>query len=215
MSKWTMPLKEHTKLDFLECYAKIVLEDLYHNDFKDIEVKDRPDLQMQSGEYGIEVTNARDKQQINAEKLYAKVVYNIARDKEGAIKEIRKCGCNPMEYGMQGKPGEDSFKLILQAFDTKLKKLNSGNYKIFNKNCLFVFSDILADDRMIKDALEEMQQRQLNARFKFYKVFVLVPGQCYILNLFDNNYNIIIIDWVTESNQSSKAREIVEENEKL
>lgn len=215
MSKWTRPLKEHTKLDYWECYAKIVLEDIYPKDFKGIEIKDKPDLQMKNGEYGVEVTNSRDREQINAEKLYAKVVYNIARDKEGAIKEIRKCGCNPTEYGMQGKPGKDSFELILRAFNKKLKKLNSGNYKIFNKNCLFVFSDILANDRMIKDALAEMQHRQLNSRLKFYKVFVLVPGECYILNLFNSKYSISVIEDITQSHQSRKAREIVEEYEKL
>lgn len=48
------------------------------------------------------------------------------------------------------------------SFDSKLNKLNDGGYKYFNKNFLFVFSYIYADDEMIKGAIIYMQNKQLD-----------------------------------------------------
>ncbi len=176
-----------SKPDYYECYAKVVLEDLCPKEFVNLEIKDKPDLQMKDGKYGIEVTNSVDEKQLNAEGLYTKISNNNARNKKGALEEIKKCGCK-LEGGiLSGKPGTDSFGLILSHFDDKLDKLNK-DYKFFERNCLFIFSDISADDRMIMEAIQDMQQRQINMERQFNEVFVLVPGYSYRLNLDIGSY---------------------------
>lgn len=39
------PLPKHTNLDYYECYAKVVLEDMCPNQFSDLDILDKPDLQ--------------------------------------------------------------------------------------------------------------------------------------------------------------------------
>lgn len=210
MSKWTEPLPKHTKLNFYECYAKIVLEDLYPTEFFNLEINDKPDLQMINKEYGIEVTNGNDKDDIKAEKLYTDLHFNRIRDKSKTIKEIEKCGSKLEDGFLIHKPGVDSFDLILKSFNDKLSKLNNAGYKYFKRNCLFVFSDIYADEEMIIKAIKDMQDKQYNKHKQFYKVFVLVPGACYCLNLYDNSFEIKPIDSSLQVNQSNRARTLVE-----
>lgn len=197
------PLPKHPKADYYECYAKIVLEELYPEEFSNLEIKDKPDLQTNSMELGIEVTSSIDKDQRNAESLFADIHYNRVRDKAGALKRIEKCGCKLEDFILVGKPGRDSFDLILSSFKEKLKKLNE-EYQEVKKNYLFIFSDILADERMIIDAIRDMQQVQKNREKQFYKVFVLVPEECYYLDLYTGDYKIHPIE-----SKAQKARELV------
>ncbi len=200
------------KPKYYECYAKIVLEELYPKEFVNLKMEDKPDLQMEDGEYGIEVTNSVDKKQLEAERLYTKISNNTARNKKGALEPIRKCGCK-LENGILSSSGTDLFNFILSAFDDKLNKLNK-DYKFFERNCLFIFSDISADDRMIMEAIQDMQQRQINRERQFYKVFVLVPGYCYCLNLYIGTYERCPIESQLQFAQANKARELVERHQK-
>lgn len=99
MEKETNRFKNHTKLDYWECYAKVVLEHIFPNEFKNIEIKDKPDLQMKNGEYGIEVTRAEFKEQLEAESLYHKISYSEIDNIEKAIKKLKSVGVNiEMEF---------------------------------------------------------------------------------------------------------------------
>lgn len=214
MIKEDEPLPSHTTKDYWECYAKVVLEELYCEEFSDLLLKDKPDIQDISGKFGIEVTLAIDRDQIRAESIYTQISYNNnVHDEKGLLKTIEKCGCKLENGILVGKPGKDSFDLILSAFDGKLNKLNGKEYKYFKKNCLFIFSDILANDRMLMKAIEDMQQKQKNSEKQFYKVFVLVPGYCYCLNLCRSSYGIHQIESRTQCIQAIKARELVEKYE--
>lgn len=86
---------------------------------------------------------------------------------------------------------------------------------MFEKNCLFVFSDILADNSMMIEAIHDMQQMQENKANQFYKVFVLVPGCCYCLDLDTSRYDICRIESKLQSEQVDKARELVKEYEDM
>lgn len=210
MYNWSEPLPKHTKADYYECYSKIVLEELYPNEFNNLEIVDKPDLQSIDGIYGVEVTVAIDKDQLKAESLYTDISYKRIRNVEKASEEIVKCGCK-LEGGiLSGKPGTDSFDLILEAFDNKLDKLNGNNYRFFKQNYLFIFSNIYADKKMKMNAIRDMQQRQLSKVRQFYKVYVLVPGCCYILNLEAGSYETYQIKSELQALQSKKARELVE-----
>lgn len=49
---------EHTKHKYDECFAKIVLEEFFPNKYKNLIIKDKPDLVDESSNIGIEVVNA-------------------------------------------------------------------------------------------------------------------------------------------------------------
>ena len=57
------PLSSHTKLNYWECYAKIVLKDLLPDEFCNLTLADKPDLQDADGDVGIEVTRAENPKQ--------------------------------------------------------------------------------------------------------------------------------------------------------
>ena len=56
------PLPPHTKLDYQECYAKLLLESSFKK-FKmdDLIIRDKPDLCNKANDIGIEVTDIMSK----------------------------------------------------------------------------------------------------------------------------------------------------------
>ena len=214
MTNWTKPLPKHTKFDYYECYAKIVLEELYSKEFANLEIEDKPDLQMEDGSLGVEVTISIDREQLKAESLYTDICYDRAHNKTNALKNIKKCGCKLEKGILSVKPVTDSFDLILSDFDKKFNKLNGQGYKCFKRNCLFNFSDILADERMIMEAIQDMQQRPITKERQFNEVFVLVPGECYRLNLEIGSHERYPIESERQFYHATKARGIIEEYEK-
>ena len=66
------PLPEHTKLDYYECYAKIVLEEMFPERFSDLIIIDKPDLQNEQLDIGVEVTSSVNAKQKEVEALYVK-----------------------------------------------------------------------------------------------------------------------------------------------
>ena len=173
-------------------------------------MKDKPDLQMENEQRGIEVVISEDKKDLESENLFSKIRYNIIRNKDKAIKKINKNGNIYNEGILFFKRGIDSFDIIFESFNNKINKLNGGGYTDFKSNYLFTFSSIYADDRMIKEAIQKMQQIQESKKMKFYKVFVLVPGYLYCLDLFKDCYEIKTIDSTLQFNQACRARVLAE-----
>ena len=135
------PLPDHTKLDYDECCAKITLEELFPARYQNLILADKPDLQ--GNEVGIEVTLADDckKQEAVGNWVRANSTYD-ARIRDSAIERMRQLG---VEYtgGIQSWPGFDtSFRQIENAVKKKIEKLKTGNYRIFPRYELFVFTDI-------------------------------------------------------------------------
>lgn len=168
---------------YYEYYAKVVLEELYPEEFINLKKGERPDLQTDDKKWGVEVTTAIDVEKGTSE-----------RDLKRSI--------------LPEKAGGDSVDLILRAFNKKLNKLNG--YKYFRRNGLFIFSDIYADDEMIMKVVHDMKQLQKNISKKFYEVFVLVPGKCYCLNLYTGRYKTHPIESETQTIQAIKAGKLVE-----
>ena len=210
MRKWGAPLPKHTKLDYYECYAKIVLSHLYNKNYESIIIRDRPDLQFFDESRGIEVTQAIDPEQQKAEKLYTDIHYGLVHSKEGAIQEILKCGCKYEDGILIGKPGIDSFEFIMKALKIKLEKINKGGYVYFYHYDLFVFSDIYADDMMLNDALLSMLMLSKEYKLFFEKVFVLVPGSLYIFKLLSEQFHVINYSNELQYEMACQAREMVE-----
>lgn len=93
--------------------------------------------------------------------------------------------------------------------------MNGKGYKYFRRNCLFIFSDIYATDRMIIKAISDMQRKQKSVEKTFCKVFVLVPGDCFCFDLDKDSYKRYPIESETQVVQAYKARALVEKYEKI
>lgn len=198
------PLPEHTHLDYYECLAKKVLEELFPDDFYNLEFADKPDLQNAEREIGIEVTRAVDQKEERIEKLYNKISHKQVRNKNKAIETINSSYIShsmkingkeikePNRYndGILGGYGQESFDLVLAAFKNKVIKLNEGGYSIFLHNHLFVYNQIFANQDMIDEVVMKMNTFQTEYERKFQKIFVYVPSYLYILNLLDKKGEI-------------------------
>lgn len=200
-------MSKHTKLDYYECCAKIVLSELVSKDYENLYLRDKPDLQFPDGSRGIEVTQAYNPDHKMAESLWINIQRGSVRNKEGALKEIEKSGSN--YNGFLLSSGPDSFTLILQAFKKKLETINKGHYAPFHHYDLFVFSEIYADNLMCQDALQAMIDLSLNYKLSFEKVWVSVPGFLYIFDLSKKQNQTIKIDEEVDSDMHYRAEKMV------
>lgn len=64
---------DHTKYRYDECFAKIVLEEFFPNKYKNLIIKDKPDLVDESNNIGIEVVNAIPTKIHEAESCWMKI----------------------------------------------------------------------------------------------------------------------------------------------
>ncbi len=120
------PLPKHTRLKYEECYAKVILEDLFPDEYKELRIEDKPDLINEATSVGIEVTSAISENHREAINLWAGMPYASPEKQEQNKERMQKLG---VEYqgGIQGWPSEECpFEEIINAFDKKIEKLNSG-----------------------------------------------------------------------------------------
>lgn len=263
------PLPNHTKVDYYEAFAKILLEEVFPGEFKNLKIADKPDLQDLNGEIGIEVTRSCNEKDEKNSAIYRNILqekdekkkqrridnintsykrkscsckcckrnlnkYNLCKDKHNAESSCCKknyyvCGChhineNGCDYHkyrkcdrysdgyLFGIPDNDNFDRIIKSFNDKIKKLNAGEYKKFDRNYLFIHSDIVADQGMIKNAIKELNAFQSEYERKFHKVFVCVIGEIYVLHLDQNRVDILDIENKYRE-LSKKAIEYVIDNE--
>lgn len=205
------PLPPHTKLNYWECYAKIVLEELFPEMFCDLRLADKPDLQDRNGYVGIEVTRAENSKQLEAESIYSNLPYKDEDQRACDIERIEKIGAKVHDGFMMGIKGTDSFERINAAINTKCKTISKGDYKAFNEYHLFVFSSIYAVNYMLQEELEYLVAEDIS---KFYRmIYVLVPGEMYCFDLTTKDYYVFDIDSDKQHKQATKARQMVEEGE--
>ena len=205
------PLYSHTKFDYWECYAKIVLEDLLSDKFCDLILADKPDLQDKNGGVGIEVTRAENPKQIEAERLYSGLYYKAGKYRARDIERIEQLGAKVCFGFMWGIKGTDSFERINTSIDAKCKTLSKGEYQDFKEYHLFLFSSIYAVDDMLK---EELKHLVLNDIGKFYRIiYILVPGGMYCFDLDSETYKTFDIDSKKQFEHATNARRMVLEGE--
>ena len=136
------PIPDHTRLDYYERYAKIVLENIFSGQF-DLEIMDKPDLQDIRKSIGIEVTQGRNPKQQEIESLYSKLPYVQDSAAEKMRKQIEKRGGKLCGGILGGISESDDFGYSVNAFEAKLNKINNGKYRSLKRYDLFVFDDCL------------------------------------------------------------------------
>ena len=147
------PLPDHTKLDYDECCAKLILDELFSERYCELVLSDKPDLQGEN--VGIEVTIAND--QSRQEALNNWVKANSCDNEKQREKCVGRMAQLGVKYtgGVQGWPGyTPSFDLTKKAVESKISKLAKGGYSPFPRYELFIFTDTWYCDSVIKEAQE-------------------------------------------------------------
>lgn len=216
------PLPEHTRVDYYECYAKVILEDLFPERYVNLCVSDKPDLQNIEKNIGVEVTSAVPAEQREAVKLWYTMPY-VSEEKQKSNKErMEQLG---VEYQgdiqawpakvyshseIDGYPIED----FIKAVQNKITKLNKGNYKEFSRYDLFVYSEIYVNKTLIPKVLERLNIIN-NVRKHFSYIYLLAQDKFICFDTTAGNFNIVYIE-DKQFTYAVKAREMViqeEENE--
>ncbi len=165
------PLKKHTKLDYDECHAKLILEKYFPQQYSDLRLSDCPDLRDESRNVGIEVTLANDSKDEEAWSLGSDIHY-CQLDEKTKCKKLKRldqlgyqykgeCMIGPgHQYPSRGPdplPIEKTPCLyFINAVSEKLKKLNSGNYAVLSRYDLFVESQVRIEDWMLPKLLDKL-----------------------------------------------------------
>ena len=202
------PLPNHTKLDYDECCAKLILEELFPERYGKLLLADKPDLQGKG--VGIEVTVANDRNMQEA-------LHNWIRAVSSSDEEKRKRNINRMrqlgvEYtgGIQSWPvSAPSFALTKHAIEGKIKKLKKGNYIPFSRYELFVFTDPWYHEDIVAKAKEYLYDESVSAYFQ--TVYVLSEGaDLHVFETCERTHQEIVIDHFEQTDRNMRARHMVE-----
>ena len=210
------PLPRHTEYEWEECYAKVVLENLLKDEFYDLNIIDKPDLQNEELNVGIECTVSINMESMEAEYLYSELTYGKSKNPDKCKERIKKLGGNITEYSMF-ESSTVSLKSILGAVKTKLKKLNGNGYKIFEKNYLLIRDCIYIPNQQIKGLQYSIGLIQSKYPVEFDKIYILLNSKLIELNMIDYTNKCIEFNSNTQYELAEKARDIVvkqEEKEK-
>lgn len=183
------PLPDRTKIDIWECYARHVLQFIDSNKYGNLTYSDKPDLIDRTRSLGIEVTDSQSRESREAESLYSRLAFIDDQSwRKRQIERIEQCGAHYESGILFGPRGADSFELVYEALNKKLKRLNSNYYELYRRNELFVKSTILADEEMLREALSKMEKQSRDHPRRFASVTVSVPGHNYVFDFDSSTY---------------------------
>lgn len=206
------PLPSHTKLNYYECYAKIVLENLFPSFFSELLLKDKPDLQDIQNQIGIEVTIAETSETMEAQRLYS-TLHNVDTATQSRnIECMKQCGATCKDGILFGPNGSDDFTLVNHTIDAKAEKLQKGRYDKFDEYHLFIFSSIFAFEPMLKDEINYLERRRIADYFK--KIYIAIPGKLLCFDLIKNIDEVFDIDIYRQFDWAKRACQMVEDGEK-
>ena len=193
-----------------EAYAKAILESLLSDVYKDLEIKDSPDLQMV--DRGVEVTRAFYPDQGEALGLFIKHSKQSMEDvPAGTLRRMQKKDIHFFEsqeriFAMhQGRGQFYSSLVFMKAYQKKLKK--AMQYKEFDVLDLFIFDPPPEDSG--KQIIESFFKSINESVFQSIMVFTATDERCK-----DGNYHHLLYRYDTHSKQR-KIYELTPENERI
>ena len=182
---------------FFERYARLTLMTLLGDEYAALVNRDRPDLQMEDGSLGIEVTRAmepRKEAAVDMLKEMAGVEVPESdrvsdRDRE-EIGQIIKSG---YAYGLQdgryvGHLEQEYWSLALplrRIIASKIEKVGSGFYGNFADYGLYIFcKDDLSYDEVVM-AMDYASDLQRHLDVKYSKIYLSLIDRLYVCDLSD------------------------------
>lgn len=219
------PLPGHTRLNYDECYAKLVLEKFFPEKYNSLKISDRPDLRDDMHNIGIEVTSAIPRQEQEALSLSSKIPFLPEKVQERRIEYLNKKGYRYTKYGMT-HPGygyswtgceippieKTCCAEFLNAVLKKIDKLNSGNYESLSQYDLFVQSELLVEDWMGSKILERLISI-FNGEKKYSTIYLLGVNGLFVFDVEKKTWEKLETD-IKLYGLGLQARAMVEEGEK-
>lgn len=203
------PLPEHTKLDYDECCALLVLKELFPDRYSTLEILDKPDLH--GVNVGVEVTIADDKNHQEALKNWVKAYHcDDEKKRKRYIERMKQLG---VEYtgGIQFWPErESSLKYVKESVNTKIGKLKSRNYEGFPSYELFIFTDTWMRENILKEMEKFLAVSNV---FKYFNRVYVFEQESNLHIFEENNYQRVVIDMTEQSERNIRARRMVEQAE--
>ena len=184
-------LPSHMKIDIWEEYARVVLKWLQLANYSGLTTADKPDLVDATNNLGVEVTWSLPEESHEIDALYLKFCTEEDPKRQNYIKErLSQLGAKVNKYLCLHPTGRDNFSLIHESHKVKLELLNKGGYRLFKHNHLFIMSDILANETMLKAALIEFKRASVGYKNSFERIIVAAPGYVYEFNLVDSSCRV-------------------------
>lgn len=218
------PLPSHTKLNYDECYAKIILEMFLPGIYSNLQLSDKPDLRDVGKNTGVEVTSAIPRREQEALSLACEIPYLEEKAQNKRISYLKKIGYSYSKYGMTHPPrgymwiGWDNpdveitfCKDFLDAVKAKIEKLNSGKYELLKQYDLFVISELYIEDWMPECLLEKLISYK-SEKLNYSRVYLLALNGLFVFELNTNKWWAIDIQ-ADRGRLSMLARQMVEEGE--
>lgn len=209
------PLPKHTKYNWEECLAKVILSKYIDRKYDKLEMKDKPDLQSKELDVGVEVTVSISQNSLELERLASDISYNKNVDKQYAMERIKQLnGKYEDRFGILVHPSRThSLTPILTALENKLKKINKAGYSKFNEMYLYIRDDNLILKQELETLYNEIQKVQNNYNEQFDKIFIYIPSHI-ILYIKSENCTMIDINSNDAYMYSIEARDMVIDEEK-
>lgn len=174
---------------FFERYARISLMTLLGEEYAALVNVDRPDLQMEDGSLGIEVTRAMEPRKDVAQKMLKEMAgLEVPESDREEMGEILRSGYG---YGLQdgkyiGHLEYDYWALALplrRIIASKIEKVGSGFYGDFKEFGLYIFcKDDLSHDEVIL-TMEYASDLQRHLDVKYSKMYLSLIDKLYVCDL--------------------------------
>lgn len=203
-----MKAVNHTKYNYDECFAKLVIEKFLYKRYGTLILSDKPDLRTMDNLTGIEVVNAVPEKTHEVISLASKVVNGNDPDKANKkrIDRIEKEGCKLTDYGLIHPAITYSYdsihpvtitnsplKEVLFRFEEKVQKLNGGGYAPLERNDLFVYAEVFIDDVFIQPLLKDFLDKNTDP-IKFGFVYVFSLNGIHEFDLLNETHSVIDTD---------------------
>ena len=177
---------------FFERYAKITLETILGDRYAGLVNRDRPDLQTEDGEIGIEVTRALKESKVEAIKLLNEMAVAEVKNISGLV-EKRGAG---YVYGLVDvdSVGSEEYRYWLEAsslkrvIENKVKKVINGFYGDFKDFGLYIFTkDDMTPDDLIA-AMKLTMELQSGAKQQFQTLYISEIQNLYVCDVATLSY---------------------------
>lgn len=217
------PLPNHTHLDYEECYAKVILESLFLDEYKDLKIVDKPDLINETTKVGIEVTSAIPQKHREAVRLWSMIPYVSPQQADDDKERMKQLG---VEYQVgvqawqsQSYSASDILKTplldVVSAFQNKIEKLNKGQYQQLQRYDLFIHSEVWLDSGRASEMLQVLAEKNVG-NLVYTSVFLTTSIDFFRFDLLKGDYLVTPYDLYhnKQFDWAMKARQMVEDGEK-
>lgn len=177
---------------FFERYSQLTLQTILGQKYAGLVNRDRPDLQMEDGSLGIEVTRAMEPDRHNANQLLKELAgMQIKEEQREDMQRIVESG-----YGY-GLPGlnytgylEQEYWSLAQPLQriltSKVEKVAKGFYGNFKEFGLYVFCRDLLNLTQVEAAVNYTLLLQDNLDLRFNTLYLSQTDTLYVCRLTDN-----------------------------